>query len=274
MKGCIYRHWHIDKHGKEKSYVGRCITLNVKNRWGYKGKGYKPKKGKPYTSFWSAMQEYGWDNFYHDIIEIIEAETKDELNKALNKREKYYIELYDSYNNGYNDTRGGEGVVGYKNTPEVRANHSKVIIEKWKDENSYYNSKEYRQNLARAQKERYDNPEERIKTGEKTMECWKNEEYRKKQHESRSGEWSEERKKNFKEKVSGEKHPASKKVICLTTGEVFMTITDAANSCGKSRASITRAIKLKRGCGTNPITNEKLKWDFYTEECYNDDEEE
>lgn len=267
----MYRHWHIDKYGREKSYIGRCITLNTKKRWGNKGNGYKPQKGKPYTSFWSAIQEYGWDSFHHDIIEIIEAETKDELNKVLNEREKYYIGLYDSYNNGYNNTQGGEGVVGYKNTPEAYAEFSRTIREHWKDEHSYYNSKEYRYKLAQAQRERYDDPEERRKTGEKTRECWGNEEYRRKQHESRSGEWSEERKRVFREKVSGEKHPASKKVICLTTGEVFMTVTDAAKAYDKSRAAIARAIKLQRGCGIHPVTGEKLKWDFYIEECCEND---
>ena len=38
-------------------------------------------------------------------FEIIELTSKEKLFE----REKYWIEYYDSYNNGYNETKGGEG---------------------------------------------------------------------------------------------------------------------------------------------------------------------
>ena len=47
------------------------------------------------------IRKYGEDNFKFQVIEI-------EPNKEImHEREKYYIKLYDSMNNGYNGTSGG-----------------------------------------------------------------------------------------------------------------------------------------------------------------------
>ena len=54
--------------------------------------------------FHNAIRKYGPNDFQYEIIE-------DNINSAelLNEREKYWIEFYDSYNNGYNSTLGGDG---------------------------------------------------------------------------------------------------------------------------------------------------------------------
>lgn len=54
---------------------------------------------------------YGKEAFEYFIIE----ECNHEL---LDDREKYYIQQYDSYNNGYNQDKGGSGCCGYKHTEE------------------------------------------------------------------------------------------------------------------------------------------------------------
>ena len=48
-----------------------------------------------------AIHKYGKENF---IIEEIEKCNQD----LLNEREKYWIQFYDSYENGYNSTLGGQ----------------------------------------------------------------------------------------------------------------------------------------------------------------------
>ena len=54
-----------------------------------------------------AFRKYGIENFSIDKIE--------EVSEGLiNEREKYWIKYYDSYNNGYNLTLGGEGNLIYK----------------------------------------------------------------------------------------------------------------------------------------------------------------
>jgi group I intron endonuclease len=116
VKGYIYRHWIINDKGIEKSYVGKTIQ-DVKDRWGYSGKRYlRNRKSK----FAHAIKKYGWDNFHHDIILAIECETVEELDYWLKDWERYYIWKYDSFENGYNHTLGGEGCLGYTHSDETR----------------------------------------------------------------------------------------------------------------------------------------------------------
>ena len=56
-----------------------------------------------------AIQKYGKENFSVEVIEEIDS-------KYLNDREQYWISYYNSYNNGYNLTRGGKtGIKPFKN---------------------------------------------------------------------------------------------------------------------------------------------------------------
>lgn len=54
------------------------------------------------------MREYGIDNFYIEILEECDY-------AKLSEREIYWIEQYDSYNQGYNMTKGGESNRGETN---------------------------------------------------------------------------------------------------------------------------------------------------------------
>ena len=65
-------------------------------------------------------------------------------------------------------------------------------------------------------------------------------------------------------KFMREKHPKSKKVLCVTTGEVFNCIKDAMdkyNIIGTSAIGKCCNGKLK-SAGKHPVTGEKLVWDF------------
>ena len=106
-----------------KVYVG--ITCEgVQQRW-RNGKGYLRKdKENRFTQpkFARAIQKYGWDNFEH----IIWAENLNHDDAC--RAEKLLIALWDSMNNGYNNTAGGEGTVGKKNSPECRKKISDARI--------------------------------------------------------------------------------------------------------------------------------------------------
>ena len=52
------------------------------------------------TKLYQAIQQYGWDNFSHEIVEYCSIDQ-------LNERERYWIDYYDSWHNGYNHNRGG-----------------------------------------------------------------------------------------------------------------------------------------------------------------------
>lgn len=104
MRGFIYKITNIING---KSYIGQTIQ-DVKNRF-YQHCATKCNRAVLNMVIHKAIKKYGKSNF---IIEVIE-ET-DSTN--LNDREKYWIKYYDSYNNGYNSTEGGqEGYKSFKN---------------------------------------------------------------------------------------------------------------------------------------------------------------
>ena len=98
-----------------KSYVGQ--TTNLKDR---KRCFYNPNKYYSGHKLDNAIKKYGIENFkYEIVIQIVESD-KFKLRKKLDELEIYYIEKYDSYNNGYNMTLGGSGSKGCFQTEESR----------------------------------------------------------------------------------------------------------------------------------------------------------
>ena len=79
------------------SYIGVTTkSIEYRKRTHEKASKYSNKK------FYNALKKYGFDNFEWSILH--ECISIDELNSL----EKYYIEKYDTFNNGYNLTTGGE----------------------------------------------------------------------------------------------------------------------------------------------------------------------
>ncbi len=101
----IYKWENIgDNCDKGMCYIGQ--SRDEKNR----KKNHLNCKGNSCPSFYEALKEFGAESFNYTVLESIEI-SEDELIKSnnswCNEKEKYYIALYDSYNNGYNLTRGG-----------------------------------------------------------------------------------------------------------------------------------------------------------------------
>lgn len=77
-----------------ESYVGQSICLEERyNR-------HRRDWLNGTTDFYEGIQEWGWDNFSYEVLELCK---KDELNE----KEIYWIAYYDSFRNGYNETKGG-----------------------------------------------------------------------------------------------------------------------------------------------------------------------
>ena len=95
--GTIYRYSHpFNDHG----YVGKTErTLEERDK-----KRFAPSAVKDSVSLKRAMVKYGKENF---IREIVEDNVPPEL---LKEREKYWIAHFDDFHNGYNKTKGGDGV--------------------------------------------------------------------------------------------------------------------------------------------------------------------
>lgn len=67
-----------------------------------------------------------------------------------------------------------------------------------------------------------------------------------------------------KGKQAGKNNPRSRKVICITTGEIFDTLTAAAQKYNINNGDICSCCKGKiKYRGKHPITGEKLIWRYY-----------
>lgn len=87
----IYKIENLINH---KVYIGQ--SSNIERRWS------KHKSVQEKHSIHLAFDKYGIENFSFEVIEECPIEKLDE-------REIYWIDKYDSYNNGYNETLGGSG---------------------------------------------------------------------------------------------------------------------------------------------------------------------
>ncbi len=125
MKGIIYK--YTSPSGK--IYIGQTIDedkrrsdfLNINVR--YSG----PK-------IEAARRKYGPENFAYKVIFSVTSEIKDEIRNILNEKEKEYIKLFDSVNNGYNIDEGGAYIDSEHVKPvseETRKKQSDIMKKRW-----------------------------------------------------------------------------------------------------------------------------------------------
>ena len=94
-----------------KMYVGQTI-FDAEKR--YKQHIDMALHKKDNKELYNSMRKHGVENF-----ELIILETGVSV-EQLDEREVYYIEKFDTYNNGYNYTKGGGGIRGYHHSEETR----------------------------------------------------------------------------------------------------------------------------------------------------------
>ena len=83
----------------KECYIGQ--AMHIKERWAEHAKcglGIDTPAG---NKLYKAIQEFGLWNFSFEVLEECPREQ-------LNEKEKYYIDLYSSYDYGYNSTRGNK----------------------------------------------------------------------------------------------------------------------------------------------------------------------
>ena len=225
-KGIIYVYFNkakYEKEGVEKYYVGQTVKT-MEERAGKDGKNYHWTNPNCNTKFANSIRKWGWNSFEYKILEEVYEEDLDEL-------EKFYIEYFDSFKNGYNTALGGEGARGYNFSEESKKKLSISSKKRWK------NPKEIKRQ-SEAIKKHFQNPEERRKLGEKmsiiSKKRFQNPEERKKLGEKMSI-ISKKRfqNKSEREKCSkpGESNPYAKKVYCDTLNIVFSYIGLAEKYC-------------------------------------------
>ena len=107
--GYIYKITNLI-NGKE--YIGK-TNLTIEDRFKTHIEDSTKRKNEK-RPLYDAMNKYGIENF---IVEKVE-ECSENL---LNEKEKYWIEHYNTFHNGYNATLGGEGktLIDYKKILEM-----------------------------------------------------------------------------------------------------------------------------------------------------------
>lgn len=106
-----------------KIYIGKVIRHDFNERFNE----HRSHANSNCVYFYRAIDKYGWEAFDKYIIFQTESlsnspENKQYLNDIILEKEKYYIKLYKTNDPkyGYNLTEGGDGIVGFKFSEEVK----------------------------------------------------------------------------------------------------------------------------------------------------------
>ena len=255
-KGYIYRHWIILEDGVEKSYIGQTIRKPSK-RW-KNGNGYTGYDSD--THFARAINKYGWDKFNHEIIGIVESETKEQVTLDLNEWEVYYIEKYDSFYNGYNETLGGYALSGESNPNSKRV----ICLNTRQVFNTCLEAKEWCGTSVSGY----------LNNGKSSKHCGKHPET----GERLAWMFLDDYEKSTEEEINnklnralngrhGKASHSARKVVCLNSKMVFNTINDAKKYYNlKSSPCICSCCRGNRlYYGEDEKTHEKLYWMYYEE---------
>ena len=118
-----------------KAYIGQAINLKKRAREFKRPNSIYTSKG---SAIDNARAKYNdFSKWQYSVLEECDIEQ-------LEEKEIYYIEKYNTYNKGYNSTKGGDGTKGIKLTEERKQKllegQNKARLEGKYD--SWYNSKE------------------------------------------------------------------------------------------------------------------------------------
>lgn len=114
----VYLVYKILNPINQKCYIGITSTSLKKRINGH----LKDMRQGSQSAIHRAIRKYGINSFDISIISDNAKSWKD-----LCKQEKFFIAKYNSYNNGYNSTIGGDGNYGYKPTEETKQKQSKAL---------------------------------------------------------------------------------------------------------------------------------------------------
>lgn len=107
------------------AYIGQ--SIDIEKRWkNHKITAYNKNDSGYMYPLYQAIRKYGIEYFSFDILEECEYEK-------LNEREMYYIQLYNTYHKGYNQTLGGDCATHSSklNAEQVREIQSKLLTQKY-----------------------------------------------------------------------------------------------------------------------------------------------
>lgn len=235
------------------------LTTNLINGKKYIGQ-HKGKANDNYLGsgklIQQAIKKYGKENFKKEILEFCSSQEE------TNEKEKFYIQSYNAVEdeNFYNILEGGNNnsanfVKWRQEHPEEYQEQQKEKLKKaqqWQEEHSKEMLRMRQNSIKKAHQWQEAHPEEVKKQRE---ECAKKMQQWRKEHPEQARQMSQETIKKAQE-------ARKKKIECITTGEVFNSLTEAANKYKISVANLSKCLKKGQGysCGKHPETNQKLEW--------------
>lgn len=232
-----------------KVYVGITSKSNPEKRW-LNGNGYKG------TYFYNAIKKHGWNNFEHKILfEGLSQQQAFDLEKKLIFELKAQNKQY-----GYNIADGGnfpgkDCIEALKKLSKnrqikvVRLNDGKIyssIVEAEKDNNTYNPL------IVKACK-KIRNSAGKMSSGEPIFWAY--------WHEGMDIEKELEIRKA--EKMFAKYKSKSQKVVCVNTGEIFLSLTDAQDKYGVWLENIIKCCKNKYDYAGKNENGIPLRWMYY-----------
>lgn len=241
------------------------ITTNNINGKQYIGQ----HKGKPDDAYLGsglaimrAINKYGKENFSKEIICF--CATREEADE----KEKYYIDLYNAVedNHFYNAMEGGTKGDGWR------------ACQTWMKEHPEQAKEIYQKNGERLQQWRIDNPEDFQKKvivplTEGAKRYWEEhpEERQKQIEKMQEGriKWQKQNPEKYQSQIDEWRKAGSdknsKKVRCITTGEIFPSQSEASRHYNIPQANISKCLSGERkSAGKHPKTGEKMYWEYLT----------
>lgn len=234
-----------------KFYIGQ--TINFTNRY----KKYKYNDFKGQKKLWNNCQKHNWNPT--ETIEIIENLV---LIHDLDSREQFWINKYDSYKIGLNSDLGGKGRRGFKHSKETKeklrqANIGKTHSDETKkkiSDASINMSMETRKKIGDSHRGKKISDKHKKKISEANKGKVLNKEQKLKISEANKGNTkrlgklhSNETKKKISESKKGiSNSKRCVKIICINSGEIYKSQTDAAIKLNFKQQSISRVCKKER----------------------------
>ena len=231
--GFIYK---ITNKVNGKVYIGQTVK-NIEHRFHQHINNALRDQNSYDCALRRAIRKYGVENF--SIEEVEECDKP-----ALDEREIYWIQFYDSFHNGYNLTLGGNSPGHTLGVPLSEA-HRQALREghKHRDKSTYRPGKATPESIAKFKRTYWSKPEEVRKEQARRATA-----HRKPSHIWLGKHLPQETRNKISETLK-EKHlcpPHARKVYCQETDTTYRSLTEAQDVLGVDRHIIRRYIDGKR----------------------------
>lgn len=248
----------------DKVYIGKTIHTTL-HRW------YEHLKHLDNGQYiHNAMKKLKVENFY---VETLETNIQDIA--TLNEREKYWISYYNcQVPNGYNIQPGGDDGNWTKETWQQWAELNPEKAQQVKDNFEQIRSlgtpalMEDRKNNPEKYKIHDDQSAENLRKWKVTHQ--EENALMNKTNGEKLQQWMKdnpELNKKRQEKVADTiRKQRSKKVICITTGEIFDSMSEAERQTGISHGHISQVCNGKRHYAGKTSDGKERIWQYYIEE--------